>query len=223
MLLETATKAFLADSVATVLINGSLSIQKLGHRAVENNEGDGSRAHLKSPWWWLGLTIMVTGVIIHICALPYADMTLLAANCSLAIIANLFLSIYLFNEKWITKYDLPALVFIIGGCSSIVALANKEEIKYDGQAMLDILLAYKALGFYAFVVTFMILSHVMMKRFEKALRTFETDADLFDYNVRQEVNDNPDPALLVFPNKTMSTENTQSARQIDNTDDLESR
>ena len=50
--------------------------------------------------------------------------------------------------------------------------------------MLDILLAYKALFFYAFVVTFMIVCHVMMKRFEKALRTFETDADLFDYNVR---------------------------------------
>ena len=127
---------------------------------------------------------MLTGVVIHICALPYADMTLLAANSSLAIIGNLFLSIWLFDEKWVTKYDLPALIFIIGGCSSIVTLANKEDIKYNGQAMLDILLAFKAVCFYSFVVCFMIICHVSMKIFEKALRTFEIDADLFDYNVR---------------------------------------
>ena len=182
-MIETATKAFLADSVATLLINGSLSVQKLGHRQVENSE-DGSRAHLKSPWWWAGFIIMLSGITIHICALPYADMTLLAANSSLAIIGNLILSIYLFDEKWVTKYDLPALALIIGGCCSIVALSNKEEIKYNGQAMLDILLAFKAICFYAFVACFMIICHISMKIFEKALRTFETDADLFDHTVR---------------------------------------
>jgi len=179
----TATKAFLADSVATLLINGSLSIQKLGHRQVENSD-EGSRAHLKSPWWWLGFIIMISGLTIHICALPYADMTLLAANSSLAIIGNLILSIYLFDEKWVWKHDLPALALIIGGCCSIVALSNKEEIKYNGQAMLDILLAFKAICFYAFVACFMLICHVTMKKFEKALRTFEIDADLADHDVR---------------------------------------
>ena len=70
--------------------------------------------------------------------------------------------------------------------------------------MLDILLAFKALCFYAFVTCFMIVSHISMKLFEKAIRTFETDADLADYNVRSEVNENPDPAMLVFPPKTNS-------------------
>ena len=59
-------------------------------------------------------------------------MTLLAANSSLAIIGNLILSIYLFDEKWVWKFDAPALTLIIGGCCSIVALSNKAEIKYDG-------------------------------------------------------------------------------------------
>ena len=130
-MIETATKAFLADSVATLLINGSLSVQKMGHRAVENQAG-GSRAHLKSPWWWLGLTIMLTGITIHIFALPYADMTLLAANSSLAIIGNLILSMWLFDEKWVWKFDAPALALIIAGCCLIVSLSNKEEVKYDG-------------------------------------------------------------------------------------------
>ena len=200
-MIATATKAFLADSVATLLINGSLSVQKMGHRAVENQE-EGSRAHLKSPWWWLGLFIMVSGVSIHICALPYADMTLLAANSSLAIMGNLALSIWLFGEKWVWKYDAPALALIIAGCCSIVALSNKGEIEYNGSAMLDILLAWKAITFYCFVACFMVVCHITMKLFEKSLRTFETDADLADHKVRTEVNENPDPAQLVFTTKT---------------------
>ena len=162
---------------------------------------------MKSPWWWLGFIIMLTGITIHICALPYADMTLLAANSSLAIIGNLILSIYLFDEKWVWKYDAPALTLIIAGCCSIVALSNKEEIKYNGQAMLDILLAFKAVCFYAFVAVFMVVCHISMKLFEKSLRAFETDADLADHLVRSEVNENPDPALLVFPPKSSSDSN----------------
>ena len=76
---------------------------------------------------------MVCGVTIHIIALPYADMTLLAANASLAIIGNLILSIYLFEEKWVWKFDCTAMALIIGGCCSIVLLSNKEQIDYNGQ------------------------------------------------------------------------------------------
>ena len=76
---------------------------------------------------------MVCGVSIHIIALPYADMTLLAANASLAIIGNLILSIYLFNEKWVWKFDCTAMALIIAGCSSIVLLSNKEQIEYNGE------------------------------------------------------------------------------------------
>ena len=75
--------------------------------------------------------------------------------------------------------------------------------------MLNILLAWKAICFYCFVACFMVLCHISMKIFEKALRTFETDADLADHNVRSEVNENPDPALLIFATKpSQLTSNT---------------
>ena len=66
------------------------------------------------------------------------------------------------------------------------------------------LVLLRNVAFYAFVACFMIVCHISMKLFEKAIRTFETDADLADYNVRSEVNENPDPAMLVFPPKTNS-------------------
>ena len=166
---STATKAFLADSCATLLINGSFSIQKLGHRDVEQAE-EGSRAHLKSPRWWLGFLIMATGICIHIVALPYADMTLLAANSSLAIMGNLILSMYLFDEKWVWKYDCTALILICAGCFSIALMADKSQKDYDGAMLLDKLRAPIAIAFYCFVFSLMALTMYVMKLFEKALR-----------------------------------------------------
>lgn len=84
------------------------------------------RAHLRSPVWWAGFGVMVLGITIHIIALPYADMTLLAANSALAVAGNLALSIYLFDEKWVCKYDFPAMFCILGGSFTIVMLSNKD-------------------------------------------------------------------------------------------------
>jgi len=70
--------------------------------------------------------MMTIGVSVHLIVLPYADLALLSANCSLAILINLVLSICLFNEKFIPKYDLTATIFIICGAFFIVLLANKE-------------------------------------------------------------------------------------------------
>lgn len=71
------------------------------------------------------MILMAAGTIIHLIALPYADLTLLAANSAFAIIANLLLSVWLFNEKIIWKYDVPGVLLIITGSLCIVALANK--------------------------------------------------------------------------------------------------
>jgi len=122
-----ATQAFFGDSLATLLINSSLSVQKLGHREVEALKMEGRRAHCRSFTWWVGVLIMVSGVFVHLITLPYGDMTLFAANCSVAIIVNLVLAIWLFNEKFIWKIDLIAMMFIITGAFCIVALSNKEK------------------------------------------------------------------------------------------------
>lgn len=174
--METATKAFLADSIATLLINGSFSIQKLGHRAIERDEEHVGRGHLSSKVWWAGFLIMVVGVIIHVIALPYADMTLIAANSSLAVVCNLMLSIYLFEEKWVWRYDLPAVILIIGGSFSLAGIANKEQPEYDQEEMIKIIWNWPSIVFYVYLVVFVVTVHCMMYKFEKGLREFESDA-----------------------------------------------
>ena len=125
--MEVATKAFIVDSIATILVNASFSVQKLAHRQIERKEDAGSRAHCCNLTWWMGTLLMAIGTVIHLICLPYCDMTLLSANSTLAIIVNLMLSVWLFNEVFICKYDVPAMLLIIGGSAFIVLLANKKQ------------------------------------------------------------------------------------------------
>ena len=122
----TPTTAFILDCFATMLINSSLSVQKLAHRDIEKLADTGNeRAYCSSPKWWIGFGMIAIGLSIHILVLPYADISLLAANAPLAIIVNIFLSIHLFDEKFVFKYDCPAIFLICLGCFLAVFLAHK--------------------------------------------------------------------------------------------------
>lgn len=196
--METATKAFLADTVATMCINSSFSIQKFGLRDIENDKSAGNRGHCKSPIWWCGFTLTIIGVIIHLIAIPYADMTLLAANSSLAILLNIGLSIWLFGEKFIWKYDMPAFILIVGGSLTIVFISNKNQEEYEGQELIDILGSTRAVCFFVFVACWYLLTQWAMGRFEENMRQFETDADLYDHKTRSE-SGYYDPDAIILP------------------------
>ena len=66
------------------------------------------------------------GNFIHVLALPYADLILLSATSTLAILANLILSICIFEERFMWRYDLTAIVMIISGTMMIVFMANTK-------------------------------------------------------------------------------------------------
>lgn len=121
-----ATKAFLVDSLASIMINMSLSVMKMGHRSIEDDaDKRGRYGHLRSPVWWTGFLLLLAGTLIQLVVIPYVDISLLATTTGLTIIFNNILAITLFDEKWILKYDLPAMLCIIGGCLSVVLLSDK--------------------------------------------------------------------------------------------------
>ena len=83
--------------------------------------------------------MLIAGTLITLAMIPYADMTLLSANAFVAIITNTFLSIWVFEERFAWKYDLPGLFLITAGDISVVLIANKEQTEYKGEALLDLL------------------------------------------------------------------------------------
>ena len=57
--------------------------------------------------------------------LPFADLVLLASNSATAIIGSSLLSICLLGERFLWKYDLTAMFFIILGCTLSIVQSNK--------------------------------------------------------------------------------------------------
>lgn len=63
----------------------------------------------------------------HIAALPFCDLTLIAANSSSAVLMNCYISVRWLGEKFKPKYDIPAMFLISLGAISIIFLTNKEQ------------------------------------------------------------------------------------------------
>ena len=208
--MEIALMAFLGDAVATLFFTISLAVQKMGHREVEKQ--DGEYAFLTNKTWILGFSLLWVSIAFRLLCLPYADMTLLSANCSIAIVSNFLLSAWLFEEKITFKYDLTAFALILTGTCCIVYLSNKDQEKLEGERLLECLSRPGSFVFFIGVIILIQLTHFVLSKFEDGLRQFENDADLADYRTRYEIGANA--TELIFPPDDNQDEETEQSRGL---------
>ena len=126
---------------------------------------------------------MMIGVIVHLCVLPFLDLTLVAGGACLGILVAMLLAIFILGERFNWKYDLLGLTFISAGCITIVLNANKVEQSFTGEEAVELILAPRALIFTAVCLSLIAINSCMLKRFLINLRRFESEAE--DYQIRQ--------------------------------------
>lgn len=112
--------------------------------------------------------------------LQYIDLTLISANAATDILATIVLSVWLLKEKFIWRYDLPALFFFVVGGVLIVISANTTETDYTPDDVKDILKAPKTIIFLILCVVFNVISAALLNYILHKLRLFEKDVD--DYH-----------------------------------------
>ena len=69
---------------------------------------------------------------------------------------------------------------------------------------MSFLTSWAAVFYYAFVLVMMAFTFWIYLVFEKALRQFESDADLYDHKI---VSENGDQALRIFPETKLTEDN----------------
>ena len=89
-------------------------------------DGNQSMQAYCSCYFIMGLLLIVCCMFVHIFCMQFLDLTLMASNSANVIIAAVVLSCCILDEKFITKYDLPAIIFISLGCVTLVLNANFE-------------------------------------------------------------------------------------------------
>jgi len=132
----------------------------------------------------------VVAVTIHLSVLPYADLTLLSSNSIVGIVIATVLSILFLDEKWVMKYDLTALLFIVFGCSTIVLLSNKSEAEFDAEAIKKLLFSVRTVSYLAVCCVMVIIDYLVLRKMLRALKKFQEDANLYDKNLRAQAKKN---------------------------------
>ena len=125
----------------------------------------------------LGGVALTTAMIIHTQCLKYLDLTLVAANSASCIIAAIVLSTQVLGEKFILRYDLPALIFISAGCAVLVLNANMVQKSYTHDDVIDVLTATRTICFFSVSVICTWLLFGLIRTMLKGLRRFELDVE----------------------------------------------
>ena len=124
-------------------------------RGEEKEKGSASMVYTR-PLFWMGFLSQSSGYIAQICCVPFADMTLLAANAVFAILFNQILAIFFLKEKYVARYDLSSLVLLTLGTVLIIQSSNTEEKVLDIDTIFSYLFTFRTVIVAALVISFWI-------------------------------------------------------------------
>ena len=125
----------------------------------------------------LGIICLIAAIPLHVAALAYADLTLLAVNGSVAILANIIISTTFLEEKFNVKKDLPGLILITIGCVIVIIIANKEKPLSDINAVMEKLICFQSICFFILSFIVIVAAHMLSKEPFAKLRDFEKDCE----------------------------------------------
>lgn len=125
----------------------------------------------------------------HASILPFIDLTLLACNAATAIIANVFLSTMILEEKLVWRYDLPALTLIAAGSILIAFNAHTEQVDFTPAQIYELLLCPRTVIYTIFCLVMLICEGSVFTCFLAKVRQFERDAEAYEQKELNDVGD----------------------------------
>ena len=163
--------AYCVDLVATAGTQFGFTLQKKGHTDAEEKRV----RVLCSIYWWVGIALLGMTYLVHIAALPFADMVLLASNTAVSVVFTQMWAICFLKEKAVWKYDLSACLLIVVGSLTIVWSSSHEDTVYTRESIRDLITDNSALLCYLIFVLFVITSIAVQYKFKIALMHFKKD------------------------------------------------
>lgn len=176
-MISVALIAYLSNIVVTIFGQVGYLLQKKAHLNLEKTNSQSQIGYWFNPLWILGLIIVFATGAAHCAVLPFADLVLLSTNCAWAIVFGQILSVAVLKERFMWRYDLPALFLVITGCLTIVFNANYETISYSKEKIDKLLYNKLNLSIYILLTLVFLLSRVMDCYFQKFLNRFEKEAE----------------------------------------------
>ena len=163
--------AYTVDLFATAITMFGYALQKRGHMDAEQNK----KHVICSAYWWLGMFCLGLTYVLHIGALPFADMVLLASNTAISVVFTQFWAICYLKEQAIWRYDAPACILILIGSFIIVLQANYSEMDYSKDRIMELMFARDAFAYYTLYGLTAITATLIFVKFKRDIGRFKGD------------------------------------------------
>lgn len=109
-------------------LQGSSDTSQSGEKDEEDEEG--KKTYLKSPIWWLGITLMTVGETGNFLAYGFAPASIVSPLGVVALISNCLIAPLMLKEKF-RKRDAFGVLIAIAGAVTVVLSAKQSEKKVD--------------------------------------------------------------------------------------------
>ncbi|KIX94240.1 uncharacterized protein Z520_09950 [Fonsecaea multimorphosa CBS 102226] len=108
----------------------SLGPAQQDHRREKDSTSDTERAsYLKSPYWWLGLVLMIIGEAGNFLAYGFAPASIVSPLGVVALISNCLIAPLMLKERF-RRRDLYGVLVAIAGAVTVVLSARSSEAKF---------------------------------------------------------------------------------------------
>ncbi|GAM90967.1 hypothetical protein ANO11243_090140 [Dothideomycetidae sp. 11243] len=115
-----------------IIISFALNTQRYAHiRLSREKEANGKeKNYLSSPWWWLGITLMVIGECGNFLAYGFAPASIVSPLGVVALVSNCLIAPWMLHEKFRLR-DAIGVLIAIAGCVIVVLSASGSNPKLD--------------------------------------------------------------------------------------------
>ena len=173
--------AYTGNIIGTLFSQIGYILMKKGMHKVEYSGLNGGKKKIGFfTWQWIsGFLFLFLGSVINISVLPFCDLVVLSTIGALAILMNNALSVVFLKEKMVWRYDLPAIVLIIGGSLTIVFLSDYSKTTYTPDLIKELLWSTTSLVCLIVAIVFIIATIVQYCWHLKKLKNFNERANTY--------------------------------------------
>ncbi|KAI9661983.1 MAG: hypothetical protein M1831_002898 [Alyxoria varia] len=143
----------------------SLDIHQNDHHSGEDTDADTQaqrKNYLRSPYWWIGITLMTIGEAGNFLAYGFAPASIVSPLGVVALISNCLIAPIMLHERFRLR-DLVGVVIAVGGAVTVVVSATGSNPKLGPEEMWRLIQAWEFLVYLGVtlltIVVFMVLSN----------------------------------------------------------------
>lgn len=96
------------------------------------------KSYLSSPWWWLGISLMIVGECGNFLAYGFAPASVVSPLGVVALVSNCLIAPWMLHETF-RKRDVLGVLIAVGGCVTVVLSASGSNPKLDADAIWDLI------------------------------------------------------------------------------------